>query len=94
VKRLIYDSYSQIISNSPISKTTINAFWAFWIGVNASPILLTKKKYLEYASEGRGRLDGLLGRGISPSQSLYLHTEQHIYIINAHNTDIHALSGI
>jgi hypothetical protein len=27
---------------------------------------------------------GLLGRGISPSQSLYLHTEQHEHRINAH----------
>jgi hypothetical protein len=36
---------------------------------------------------------GLLGRGISPSQGLYLHTEQHKNRINAHNTDICALSG-
>jgi hypothetical protein len=35
-----------------------------------------------------------LGRGISPSQGLYLDTEQHKHRINAHNTDIHALSGI
>jgi hypothetical protein len=35
----------------------------------------------------------LLERGISPSQGLYLHTEQHEHIINSHNTDIHALSG-
>jgi hypothetical protein len=35
----------------------------------------------------------LLGRGIRPSQGLYLHTE-HKHRINAHNTDIHALSGI
>jgi hypothetical protein len=35
---------------------------------------------------------GFLGRGISPSQGLYLHTEQDR--INAHNTDIHALIGI
>jgi hypothetical protein len=34
-----------------------------------------------------------LGRGISPSQGRYLHTEQHKYRINAH-TDIHALSEI
>jgi hypothetical protein len=34
----------------------------------------------------------LLGWGISPSQGLY--TEQHKQRINAHNTDIHALSGI
>jgi hypothetical protein len=27
-------------------------------------------------------------------QGLYLHTEQHKHKINAHNTDIHALSGI
>jgi hypothetical protein len=33
----------------------------------------------------------LLGRGISPSQIRYLHTEQHNHRINA---DIHALSGI
>jgi hypothetical protein len=32
---------------------------------------------------------GLLGWGISPSQGLYLHTEQY-----KHNTDIQALSGI
>jgi hypothetical protein len=32
--------------------------------------------------------------GISPSQGLYLHAEQHKHGINAHNTDIHALSGI
>jgi hypothetical protein len=37
---------------------------------------------------------GHLGRGISPSQGRYLHTEQHKHRINAHNTDIHALSGI
>jgi hypothetical protein len=37
---------------------------------------------------------GLLGRGISPSQDLYLHTEQHKHTINAQNTDIYALSGI
>jgi hypothetical protein len=36
---------------------------------------------------------GLLGRGISPSQGLYLHTDQHKHTINAH-THIHALSGI
>jgi hypothetical protein len=36
----------------------------------------------------------LLWRGISPSQVLYLHTEQHKDGINAHNTDIHVLSGI
>jgi hypothetical protein len=35
-----------------------------------------------------------LGRGISPLQGLYLHTDQHKHRINAHNTDIHALSGI
>jgi hypothetical protein len=33
---------------------------------------------------------GLLPRGISPYQGLYLHTEQHKYRLNAHNTDIHA----
>jgi hypothetical protein len=32
---------------------------------------------------------GLLGRGISPSQGRYLHTEH-----NTNNTDIHASSGI
>jgi hypothetical protein len=37
---------------------------------------------------------GIPGRGISPSQSLYLHVEQHKHRIKAHNTDIHALSGI
>jgi hypothetical protein len=37
---------------------------------------------------------GLLGRVINPSQGLYLHTEQHKYRINAHNTDIHPLSRI
>jgi hypothetical protein len=37
---------------------------------------------------------GVLGQGISPSQGRYLHTEQHKHRINAHNTDIHALSGI
>jgi hypothetical protein len=36
----------------------------------------------------------LLGRGNSPSQGLYLHTKQHKHRINAHNTDVHALSGI
>jgi hypothetical protein len=35
---------------------------------------------------------GFLGRGMSPSQGLYLHTKQHR--IKAHNTDTHALSGI
>jgi hypothetical protein len=37
---------------------------------------------------------GLLGREISPSQGLYLHAEHQKQRINAHNTDIHALSGI
>jgi hypothetical protein len=37
---------------------------------------------------------GLLERGISPSQSFYLHTEQHKHRLKARNTDIHALSGI
>jgi hypothetical protein len=37
---------------------------------------------------------GLLGREIGPSQGLCLHTEQDKHRINAHNTDIHALSGI
>jgi hypothetical protein len=37
---------------------------------------------------------GLLGRGISPSQGRYLYTEQHKHRINAHNTNIHTLSGI
>jgi hypothetical protein len=37
---------------------------------------------------------GLLGRGISPSQGLYLYTEQHKHKINTHNTGIHASSGI
>jgi hypothetical protein len=36
----------------------------------------------------------LLGRGISRSQGRYLHTGQHKHRIKAHNTDIHALSGI
>jgi hypothetical protein len=36
---------------------------------------------------------GLLGRGISMSQGLYLQTGQHKHRINAH-TDIHASSGI
>jgi hypothetical protein len=37
---------------------------------------------------------GLPGRGISPSQGFYLHKEQHKHRINAHNTHIHAYSGI
>jgi hypothetical protein len=37
---------------------------------------------------------GLLGRGISSSQGLYLHAEQHKHRINAHNTDIRASSGM
>jgi hypothetical protein len=36
---------------------------------------------------------GFIGRGISPSQSRYLHTEHHKHKINAHDTDIHASSG-
>jgi hypothetical protein len=40
------------------------------------------------------QLVGLLRREISPLQGLYLHTEQHKHRINAHNTDIHAFSGI
>jgi hypothetical protein len=39
-------------------------------------------------------LVGLLGRGISLSQVLYLHTKQHKHRINPHKTDIHALSEI
>jgi hypothetical protein len=37
---------------------------------------------------------GLLGQEISPSQGLYLYTEQNKHRINTHNTDIHALNGI
>jgi hypothetical protein len=37
---------------------------------------------------------GFLGRGISPSQGLFLHTEQYKHRINELNTDFHALSGI
>jgi hypothetical protein len=37
---------------------------------------------------------GPLGRGISRSQGLYLHTGQHKHRISAYNTDIHALSEI
>jgi hypothetical protein len=37
---------------------------------------------------------GLLERGISQSQGLYLYTEQHNHRINTHNTDIHAFRGI
>jgi hypothetical protein len=37
---------------------------------------------------------GVLGWGICPSQGLYLRTEQHNRGINAHDTDMHALSGI
>jgi hypothetical protein len=36
---------------------------------------------------------GFLGRGISPSQALCLHTEQHKHRMKAH-ADFHALSGI
>jgi hypothetical protein len=37
---------------------------------------------------------GPLGRGISPSQGIYLYIEQHKHRINAHNMDINAFSGI
>jgi hypothetical protein len=39
---------------------------------------------------------GLLGRGINPSQGLYLHTGQHKHRINIHTLtpNIHARSGI
>jgi hypothetical protein len=37
---------------------------------------------------------GLLGRGISPSQDRYLHTEQRKHRKNAHSTDVHASSRI
>jgi hypothetical protein len=37
---------------------------------------------------------GPLGCGISPSQGVFLRTEQHKHNTNAHNTNIHALSGI
>jgi hypothetical protein len=37
---------------------------------------------------------GLLGWGISPPQNRYLHIGQHKPTRNAHNTDIHAFSGI
>jgi hypothetical protein len=36
----------------------------------------------------------LLGQGINPLQGFYLHTEQHKHRINAHSTNIHALSSI
>jgi hypothetical protein len=37
---------------------------------------------------------GLLGRGISPSQGLYLHTGQHKHRINVRTPNIHARGGI
>jgi hypothetical protein len=37
---------------------------------------------------------GYLGRGMSPSQGLYLNTEEDKQRTNAHNKDIHVLSGI
>jgi hypothetical protein len=37
---------------------------------------------------------GLLGRGISLSQGLHIHTEPHKHRINAHNTNIHDLNEI
>jgi hypothetical protein len=39
------------------------------------------------------RYDSSDGRS-ARRQGLYLHTEEHKHRINAHNTDIHALSGI
>jgi hypothetical protein len=37
---------------------------------------------------------GLLRKGISPSQGLYLHAEQHKHRINVRNTYINAMNGI
>jgi hypothetical protein len=37
---------------------------------------------------------GLLGRGSSPSQGRYLHTEEHKRGINGHNANIYSLIGI
>jgi hypothetical protein len=54
-----------------------------------SPMLQKREQAPKYGSnEGGGgntQSVGLLGRVISPSQCLYLHTEQHKYRINAHN---------
>jgi hypothetical protein len=50
--------------------------------------------FFQFLDPTQSVLLGLLGRGISPSQNLYLHAEQHKHKINAHNTDIRALSGI
>jgi hypothetical protein len=67
------------------------------------PCQLLQLLWLYMPLLGLGRFFGFLilytvGRtpwtGISPLQSLYLRTKHHKHRINAHNTHIHALSGI
>jgi hypothetical protein len=55
--------------------------------VGSWPLFLSSVSWFYTQSVG-------LGRGNNPSQGRYLQTEQHKHRINAHNTDIHALSGI
>jgi hypothetical protein len=64
--------------------------------LDSRPLLLLLLLLLRFFKflEPNTKSVGVLGRGISPSQGLYLHTEQHKQRINSHNTDIHALSGI
>jgi hypothetical protein len=45
---------------------------------------LLKKGSAPWVSESYTQSAGLLGRGISPSQGRYLHTQQHKHRINAH----------
>jgi hypothetical protein len=47
-------------------------------------------QFLDLSAQSAGHL----GRGISPLQGCYLHTEQYKHRINARNTDIHTLSRI
>jgi hypothetical protein len=76
--------YSAIMSEWRNDITIINGYW----------LLICWALAAFSVSWSYTQLVGLLGWGISPSQGLYLHIEQHKHRINAHNTDIHALSGI
>jgi hypothetical protein len=73
-----------------------------WLSAKYLKLLLFYYYYVCSSLLGLGRFFsflilykvGPLGRGISSSQGCYIHSEQHEYRINAHNANIHALSGI
>jgi hypothetical protein len=76
-----------------ISITTISCVMLFreiHLSIYDSTALVDLGRFFSFLIHTRSV--GLFGRGISPSQGRYLHTEQHKHRINAH-TGIHASSG-